>query len=196
MPLFGFRHRVDTSHVGGAITALGLADWWLADLTEQQRQQVREAAGPSYLVAHAGATAVDGGSFRSPLSPARDLATLAGIVDRDVDRSLALALADRALAMAQAPGSGSAVDRHFALQMLIDLYRGGRTRPREADRWEAACRAQIAIGGEVAADMRLRYPDEPLPVHRGFVDLARIYRGTPEGDQINAARTSQGWRVK
>lgn len=195
MALFGFRRRSDKAPVGGAIAALGLADWWLA-MTEDQRQQVRKAAGPSYLVAHSGATAVDEGSFRSPLSPARDLATLAGIVDRDVDRSLALALADRALTLAQVPRSGPVVDQHFALQMLIDLYRGGRTRPREADRWEAACRAQIAIANEVAPDMRSRYPDEPLPVHRGFVDLTRIYRGTPEGRQIDAARAAQGWRAK
>jgi len=167
------RLRTRNAEVEGELGYFGLGNWWLSTFTKSQRAHIE-------------------GTFRAPgLPPAcrpltqgkRQLTfhTAAGLLTalagglRSIPEDRDLASCILAKAEERARAEDDTLGLHFAYQEMIRLHFKWRDRfPDALDLTYGTCHKQIAIAPQAAAAFRQMYPQEDLPTHAGFQQLATL----------------------
>lgn len=167
----GFFGKKDKK-IGGDIGYFGLADWWLATFTEEERRYMESVYQPmgAGIGGSRPATLTTGHILNTSQTACGFLGTFAGWFNKPNDRHLAYRILDKA---EQVPGNN--LDRHFLYHQMIKTYYKGRdTVPGSLDKALAACEKQIAIAPQAATAFRREDPDQSLPAHTGYEQLAII----------------------
>jgi hypothetical protein len=159
--------------VEGELGYFGLGHWWLSALTRSQRAHVEEV----FRAPGAASTArplTRGQSQRTFRSAAGLLTALAGCLrNTPEDRTLAARILAKAEERAKA--EDDTLGLHFAYQEMIRLHFKWRDRFVDAlDLTFGACHKQIAIAPQAAEAFRRLTPEEDLPTHAGFQQLATL----------------------
>ncbi len=176
--------------VEGYIGHFGLADWWLSEFTDAERDYIEAKYAP--LGDDRPRLLTQGQVGSTSQTAAGLLSGLATWFGSPEDRHIARRLLEKAESL---PGLG-VLDRHFVCQGLIQSYYKDRDKdPAAFDKAIAACEKQIAMAPEAALAFKQDGLD-PLPSHVGFKQLAIIRE--KQGDYVQVIRLSrtaleQGW---
>jgi len=158
-----------TQNIEGPIGYFGLADWWLATFTEAERKYI-DATTESPT---GGGPLTKGHISFSSGTAAQLLSALATNFYKPPDRRIARLMLAKAEELAKA--AGNTLDLHYTYMGMIKTYYSDRdTDPAALDATISACERQIDIAPEAAQAWSLEYPNEPLPAHTGFTQLAVI----------------------
>ena len=164
----------------GAIKYYGLSDWWLTTFNTAEKKRIVEVYGPGGVT--------EGDILSMSGSATGYLSTMAGWFKNEQDRHIAYKLLEKAEALAS---SAPVLDRHFLFQAKNEIYYRFRDIDDFAlERAIKACEQQIAISTEAADAFKKEYPDQELPGHVGYIDLAIIRE--KEGRLEDAIRLCEG----
>ena len=179
------------SKVGGPIGYFGLGEWWLETFTEAERQYIETtSASPTGLAALTQGQATD----RSGTS-GQFLTALATNFYKPHDRGIAHRMLAKAEQLAEA--AGNVLDLHFAYHTTIKTsYAARDTDSAALEAAVAACEKQIALAPQAALAWGREYPEEGLPGHTGFTQLAIIrekQQNHAEAVRLSKLALEQGW---
>lgn len=155
--------------IEGPIGYFGLAEWWLATFTEAERKYMGSASES----ATGGGSLTEGRISYTSGTAAQFLSGLATNFYKPQDRRIARLMLAKAQELAKA--AGNVLDLHFVYAGMIKTFYADRDNDPEAlDLAIAACEEQIALAPEAAKAWSREYPEEPLPAHTGYTQLAII----------------------
>ena len=173
-----------------------LVDWWETEFTQKERDHIlakfqplgfergKESASIERIVDPDGGPRLLLSSLATWFaSPADDLPLARRILDEAVRRG---------------EGTyGQILDRHFVYQHMITVYYRDRNRdPSSLALATEACESQIALGVRAAQAFLSEYPDQSLPTHVGFKQLAIIrekQKVYAEAIRLSEEAIRQGW---
>jgi len=96
-----------------------------------------------------------------------------------------------------AKAAGNVLDLHFVYAGMIKTFYVDRDNDPEAlDLAIAACEKQIALGPEAAEAWTRESPEEPLPGHTGYTQLAIIrekHKNFADAISLSRLAMKQGW---
>lgn len=185
----------DETDVDGELGYFGLASWWTAVFTAEQRAHIEVVFQPPDLPADS-RPLTKGHKELAYHSVATLLAAIAGSL-RPIpdDRELALEILRKAEQRAKA--ENDIVGLHLAYQEMIHLYCKWRDHFFDAvDLIFGACHKQIAMAPEVAQVLRDQDPKTPLPIHAGFqmmVVLLEKEEAYAQAIELCKQARFQGW---
>jgi len=189
--------------IRGYIGRFGLGGWWLAEFTEDERQNIQSRYGrwvsvsdPSHeAIAFDGRhMLVEAEGIQGSDTAAAFLANLAQWLNTPSTRDLARRVLEKAEAVCS-----DALDRHHVYEVLIPVYYKDRDKDRKyLDTAIRACERHIEVSSHAMRLWRAKRSG-PAPTHKGFEQLAIIRE--KEGDYQEAIRLSrqaieQGWSWK
>ena len=178
----------------GLIGYYGLTDWWLSTFTEEERRKI-QAVRPTLVVGDNEDIIVSERSY--PGFTTGWLENRLSSLAIEFIGSKEMDIAARLLAKAEEAGGAKLLDRHFAYQGMAQAYYRHRNDDSEAlDLAIDACEKQIHLGPEAAKAFLAEDPEDYLPAHHGFQQLAIIRER--EKDYVEAIRLckeamAQGW---
>jgi tetratricopeptide (TPR) repeat protein len=189
-----FRRSSRAPKVGGEIGYHGLADWWLSNFTEEERNYIESRYKPLGLGTTNERPLTQGTNSWSSGRAAQFLSGLSTNFQGPKDRHIAR----RLLIKAEQVSGSTILDRHFVYSEMIQVYYRDRDNdPNSLDEAIRACEKQIEIGPEAVQAWRAEYPtDAELPAHRGFTQLAIIRekeRNYAEAIRLAKEAMEQGW---
>ena len=164
---------------GGLIGYYGLTDWWLSTFTEEERRKI-QAVRPTLVVGDNEDIVVSERSYPGFTTGwlENGLSSLA----IEFIRSKEMDIAARLLAKAEETGGAKLLDRHFTYQQMAQAYYRHRNDDPEAlDLAIDACEKQIHLGPGAAKVFLAEDPEDYLPAHHGFQQLAIIRKREREG---------------
>lgn len=176
--------------INGMIGCLGLSDWWLGSLTEEQRHTIRQTFKPL------GGCDLEGRKIEySNYTPLSFLTGLAGWFAKDEVRPIAYSILDKAATYV--PTAHNSLEVHFFYQTQIEIYYRDRNTADGLARAIEACQRQIDFAPVAASAFKREYATQPLPCHKGYTQLAIIFENQKRySDVIDLclAAEKQGWR--
>ena len=178
----------------GLIGRYGLNDWWLSTFTAEEREEI-QARRPS-LVAGDNQDVIAAERTR-PGSASGWVENSLRSIGIEFIQAMDLSIAERLIAKGTEVGGASILDRHFGHQQMAQAYYRHRNDDPEALALAIdACEKQILLGPEAAKAFLSEDPEDFLPVHHGFQQLAIIRER--EKDYAEAIRLcreamAQGW---
>ena len=177
-----------------------LVVWWETAFTQKERDHILTKYQPLGLSVgfESGNKTLSVDSIVAPNGrPRLPLSSLATWFLSPADD---LPLARRILDEAVRRGEGTSeqiLDRHFVYQHMITVYYRDRLRdPSSLTHAIKACESQIALGVRAAEAFLSEFPDQPLPEHVGFKQLAIIcekQKDYSEAIRISDEALRQGW---
>ena len=182
-----------------------LLAWWHSEFTAEEQHCILTRYQPLVIDVAADETDVAATQSESPLyniirSDGSLCLELAALATWFISPKEDLPLARRILAKGVERGegeTGETLDRHFIYHDMIRVYYRDRIRdPNALGLAVEACQKQIALGPDAAKALLAEYPNQALPRHTGFEQLAIIRE--KEKDYVGAIRLSeealaQGW---
>ncbi|MCA9109375.1 MAG: hypothetical protein KDA52_05480 [Planctomycetaceae bacterium] len=175
----------------GMIGYLGLSDWWLESLSDDERAKLQERFTPFGLSAQL----TNGTIIETNETAAGLLISLAGycrLPDEWTTEKRILMKAEEL-----AIGSGNVLDLHFVHSAGVQS--AYKCRDKISDALQdaiIACERQVDLAPRAANAFKRKYRNAPLPSHKGFEQLAIIRE--KQQDFVEAMRLSklaqkQGW---
>jgi len=161
----------DETDIEGELGYFGLASWWSAVFTAEQRAHIEELFRPSDLPAHS--RPLTRGHKELPYSTAAILlAAVAGALrSAPDDRNVALEILHKGEQRAKT--EDDTIGLHLIYQEMIHLFCKWRDHFFDAsDLIFGACHKQIAMAPEVVQLLHDQNPGRPLPMHAGFQMMA------------------------
>ena len=159
----------------GLIGYYNLTDWWLSTFTAEERNEIQARPGSTT------------GRAESSLMS----------VGIEFIQSKDFGIAERLIAKATEVGGASILDRHFDYQQMAQAYYRHRNDDPEALALAIdACEKQILLGPEAAKAFLAEYPEDFLPAHHGFQQLAIIQereKNYTEAIRLCREAMAQGW---
>ena len=156
----------------GLIGRYGLNDWWLSTFTAEERKEI-QARRPS-LVAGDNQDVIAAERTR-PGSTSGWVENSLRSMGIEFIQAMDFGTAERLIAKATEVGGASILDRHFGHQQMAQAYYRHRNDDPEALALAIdACEKQILLGPEAAKAFLSEDPEDFLPVHHGFQQLAII----------------------
>lgn len=189
--VIGTKNQETISHVGGEIEYFGLTDWWLNELTPEERQTIITVYQP---FGSDKKSFVEGKITYSSQTTTGFLTGLLSWFKKPEYQTISAKIINR---MNRIPKKSMPIeDEHFFYQTQIEAY----YRNRENDKTALAsaieaCKQQISMSEE-AKKMFLRKYHAPLPSHVGYTQLCIILEKHQQYDEvINLAKKAkkQGW---
>lgn len=175
---------------GGWIHYYGLTEWWLSDLSESERSQIKTTFQP---MGSSGDFLTSGTVLSNSQNVVSFLANLAGWFNNPENRNIAKKILTKGVNLAS---SGTPLDQHFLFQQMIEVYYKDRSDPTQLQAAISACRQQIAISSKAAKSFCTKHKNLPLPSHKGYEQLAIILEKTGNLQEvIDLCRKAkdQGW---
>jgi len=177
--------------VAGPIGYYGLAEWWLATFTEDERRYIESASNSPT----GGGSLTKGDISYSSGTAAQCLFGLATNFYNRRDRRIARLTLVKAEELAKE--AGNVLDLHFVYAGMIKTFYADRDNDPEAlSSAIVACEEQIALAPKAAGDWKREYSGEPLPGHTGYTQLA-IIRETQKNFaaavSVSRLALEQGW---
>jgi len=173
--MFSFLKR--KPEIKGEIGFFGLEDWWLNDLSENERQRIQERFKP---LGSSSVTLTSGNIVSSGETVVAFLGTLAGWFSKSEDCHIAYKILSKAKTLVNA--NTQVLDAHFLYQSMIEIFYKNRSSPDGLGNAIDACRLQISVAPLAAAAFRKEYLT-PLPSHKGFEQLAIILESQQRFDE-------------
>lgn len=188
--MFSFLKR--KPQIKGDIGFYGLEEWWLNELSEEDRQSMQERFKPFGPSTNA---LISGNIMSNSQSVVSFLSVLSGWFSKSEDRHIAYKILRKAKTLLNA--HTDVLDIHFLYQSMIQIYYMDRASAEAIENAIDACRLQISIAPEVSKAFRKEYPHWPnLQLHKGFEQLAIILEKQHRFDEAiqlcEQARTA-GW---
>lgn len=191
MKLFG--RPTGSPKIGGEIGYHNLADWWLSNFGEEERGYIETRYKPLGVGPTEERPLTQGHITHSTGTPTQLLSTLSTWFEDPEDRHIAR----RLLAKAEGVATGNTLDLHFVYMQMIKVYYRNRDTQRTSFNIAVnACEKQIAVAHNAAAEFRREYPNQPLPAHTGFEQLAIIREKQKAFDKairLATAAKEMGW---
>jgi hypothetical protein len=180
--------------IKGLVEYYGLADWWLSEFSESERQYIKRTFQPLGTNPSNGLLVSDDISYFSQ-SVVCFLSHLAGWFGKKEDRTIAFRILKKAEEIA-ATNTFSPLDIHFLYHNKLTIYYKDRENPESFKMAIHACRQQISVSQEAARVFQVTYKGDPLPGHKGYGQLAIILKKQKHFDQaieLCAQAMHQGW---
>lgn len=168
----------------------GLTDWWLSDLSKNERSKIESTFQPLGI---SGSIITSGTTLYNSQHVVSFLGNLAGWFNTPENRNIAKKILTKGASLAS---SGTPIDQHFLFQKMIEVYYKDRSGPTQLQAAIAACEHQISIAPKVAKAFRIKYKDLPLPSHKGYEQLVIILEKSAHiQEAIDLCRKAklQGW---
>lgn len=180
--------------VKGQIGYYGLEDWWLSEFNEEERDHIEEVFQP--MGSEPGSKSLTEGELSySSQNAAGLLHALAGWFNKPGDREIAKKIIAKATELAQV--GTDVLDLHFSLQQKMEIYyRERETDSNALNEAIKACEDQIAIAPQAAKQFLKEYPDQQLPGHAGYTQLAIILKKQEKHQEVIELcqqAKEQGW---
>ena len=178
----------------GLICRYGLNDWWLSTFTAEEREEI-QARRPS-LVARDNQDVIAAERTR-PGSAFGCVENSLRSIGIEFIQAMDFGIAQRLIDKAPEVGGASGLDRHFGQQQMAQAYyRHQNDDPEALALAIDACEKQILLGPGAAKAFLSEDPEDFLPAHHGFQQLAIVRER--EKDYTQAIRlcreaTAQGW---
>jgi len=178
----------------GLIGYYNLTDWWLSTFTAEERNEIQ--ARRPFLVAgdNQDITLTEQARPGSTTGRAESSLMSVGI---EFIQSKDFGIAERLIAKATEVGGASILDRHFDYQQMAQAYYRHRNDDPEALALAIdACEKQILLGPEAAKAFLAEDPEDFLPAHHGFQQLAIIQereKNYTEAIRLCREAMAQGW---
>lgn len=179
--------------IEGEIGYYGLEDWWLSDFTGSERSHIEEIYQPMGLEGKKPLT--EGKINSSTMSVTMFLTTLAGWFKNPRDRQLANRITTKAEEMGSTH-QDDVLGNHFLYSEMISIYYPQREEAGIMEKVIQACKKQIELAPAASSAFLKEYPNQPLPSHRGYEQLAIILdkQGNfEEAIKVCEQAKSQGW---
>ncbi len=190
--MFGLFNK--QKQIGGEIAYYHLQDWWLSSFTKEERNHIESVFHP--LGADPNSKPLTEGNIMSSSQNAAGLLhALAGWFNKPADRHLAKKIIEKAEELAQK--GTDILDLHFTLQQEMEIYYRERDTDSTAlEKAIKACEDQINIAPQAAKQFLKEYPDQSLPAHAGYEQLAIILK--KQGNfkrviELSEQAKKQGW---
>lgn len=186
--------RQNQGKVKGEIGYYGLEDWWFSEFSEEERNHIEEVFQP--MGGEPGSKPLTEGELSySSQNAAGLLHALAGWFNKPGERELAKKIISKAVELAK---EGSDIlDEHFSYQQKMEIYYRERDNdPTALDEAIKACQEQIKIAPKAARQFLKEYPQQPLPGHAGYTQLAIILKKQgkyQEVIELCQQAKEQGW---
>jgi tetratricopeptide (TPR) repeat protein len=185
-----FDHLKGKRKTRGYIGHFRLDDWWFAEFNESEREHmcgVYEPFGDSDV------TLTDGDLDFTSETLIAFLWGLSSWFTKKEDRYLAHKILDKA--EESIDDTTDILDVHFLLEQKIKTWYKDRDQPSALEKAIEACKRQIEIGPLTAKAFRAGY-NGPLPIHKGYEQLAIVYEIQKEYAQaigLCDEAVQQGW---
>jgi hypothetical protein len=178
----------------GLIGYYNLTDWWLSTFTAEERNEI-QARRPSLVTGdNQDIILTERARPGSNTGRVENSLTSVGI---EFIQSKDFGIAERLIAKAIEVGGASILDRHFGYQQMAQAYyRHRNDEPEALDLAIDACKKQIRLGSEAAKGFLAEDPEDSLPAHHGFQQLAIIRESEKDyGEAIRLCREAmaQDW---
>ena len=186
-------NKKTTPKVGGEIKYLNLEDWWLNELTEEERDLIRKR--DKYTSFPQKETYIDEGEIlSSSITKVKLFKSLFGMFVPNDEYEIAEKVLKKGETFI---GEDSDIlDEHFFYLGAIDFYYSLRDEKEDAlDKAIEYCKKQIDISQEAKAAF-LKDEWRALPNHRGYKQLAIIYGKQKQYEkalEITKQAHAQGW---
>ena len=181
--------------VEGELGYFGLGSWWLGAFTRAEQHLIESSF--QHPNAPARSRPLTMGHKPLPFHSAAGLLTAMAACLRSEPQNRNLALRILAKAEERARIEDNILGMHFAYQEIIRLHTKWRDHFRDSlDLTFGACHKQVTIAAEAAQILRELRPQESLPTHLGFQQLAILLER--EGSYSQAIEVckqarEQGW---
>lgn len=178
--------------IEGQIGYFGLTEWWLSTFSDKEREYIEKAYQPMGHQPNSRSLTQGKISYTSQTATAL-LSGLATWFTKGDDATIA----NKILIKAEETGQSNILDLHFTYQGMIQLYYRMRdAEPTALDKAIEACKKQISLAPKAAKEFRREYPNNPLPAHVGYTQLAIVLEKRKEYvEAIHLCKQaqSQGW---
>ena len=186
--------RNSINKIGGYIAYYKLEDWWLNSFTEEERSIIKKVYSPL------GSTkAIDKGYISSSSqSKLTFLATLAAWFKKPehyiIGKKILIEVEKHIEEI------NNILDLHFYYLNCIEVFYRNRNEDEDALNLAIkACKKQIEINKKVKSAFLKDYPENDLPHHTGYKQLAIIYEKQGDIDKalkITKESLANGWNIE
>lgn len=160
--------------IEGDIGYYQLEDWWLNTFSDDERSHIEDVFHP--MGADPSSRPLTEGKLSySSQNAAGLLHALAGWFNKPGDREIAKKIIAKATELAE--NGDDILDLHFSLQQRMEIYYRERdSDPKALDEAIRACEDQIKVAPQAARQFLKEYPNQSLPGHAGYSQLAIILK--------------------
>jgi hypothetical protein len=180
------------SKIGGEIAYFGLQNWWVKDLTPQERNTILSLYQPIGLSKN---SLIEGNISYSGQTATAFLTGLLSWFKKPEYQQISSKIIKQIDALSMK--KGSVMDRHFFLTTKIQIhYRNRDTEESALPAAIEACKELISISSSAKRAFLRDYPNSPLPSHVGYNQLCIILEKQKNYDEvIRLAKNAkeQGW---
>lgn len=172
--------------IKGAIGYYGLGDWWIKSLSKYERERIMSAVSPYSLI--------EEDIFEMSGTAVGYLSVIADRFDSEADRDIAYKILQKANELVS---ESPILDQHFFYQVEIQIHYKFRAIDAFAfEKAVEACRKQISLSPSAMEEFFREYPNDALPAHVGYEQLAIILEKDTKFDEaieICEKALNQGW---
>lgn len=176
--------------VNGIIKYLNLEDWWLNELSAEEREIILR----TYLPMGSDNSLVEGEIYSSSQTQLHFFWGVIGWFDKPDMRHIAYKLISKAETLID--NNTAPLDKHFLYGAKLEIcYKDRDSRPSGLELAIEACEQQIENAPAAAAGFKKKY-DSDLPAHKGFYQLAIVLEKQKryiEAIALCEKAKSQGW---
>jgi len=190
----------DKKSIEGKIGYYGLEGWWLNTFTPKERDHIESVFQPMGL-----SVGFDANSSSKPLTEGKIhscsqtitmfLLVLAGWFNNPRNRNIANKIITKANEIGQ-QNKDDILGNHFLYSEMISIYYPQRENKLMFDKAVEACKEQIDMASEATKAFLKEYPNQPLPSHKGYEQLAIILdkqRKHKKAISLCEQANEQGW---
>ena len=191
---FSKKKKSKTKEVGGNISYYNLSDWWLNELTEEERKFIREIYNP--MSSSSEREYIDEGKI---ISSTQSKIGFLSCLSTWFNKKEYYNIAKKILLEGEKyiNDNDDVLDKHFFYLAGIEIYYKNRENDPNALEYAIEyCKRQINISQEAKKAFLEEYPDKPLPGHSGYMQLAIILEKQKKYEEaLNLTKQAflQGW---
>ena len=181
-----FFNRNAKSKVAGDIAYYELTEWWVNELTEEERNIIRNTFKPMMRE-----RLIDEGRIESS---SRSKLAFLGILAEWFKKKEYYHIAKKILSEGEKIYSQNknVLDLHYFCLSAIRVYYANREEDEEAfNKAIEYCERQISIAPKVYKALKKEYPSHALPCHTGYQQLAIIYEKQKQYEKARSYDTGR-----
>lgn len=191
---FNLKKKFSTNKIGGEIGYYNLTNWWLNELTDEERKTIRSIYNP--ISTSSEKECIDKGNIDySSQSKLSFLGCLAGWFTKSEYYNIGTKILLEGEKCINE--NNNILDKHFFYLSGIKIHYANREKDSNALNLAIEyCKKQINISKEAKREFLKEYPSTPLPSHTGYKQLAILYdkqKKYSEALEITRQALSQGW---
>jgi tetratricopeptide (TPR) repeat protein len=176
--------------IKGIIGYFGLADWWLTEFSDSERQHIQERFQP---LGSSGSSLIERDISYTSVTAVGFLHALAGWFAKAEDRHIAYKILKKAEELVN--DKTRLLDVHFLYGTKVEIYYKDRDKLGGLEKAIQACKQQICYAQKAAKAFKREYKNS-LPTHKGYEQLAIILEKQnkySEAIEICQQALEQGW---